>query len=292
MSESAICIGVVSAGAMGSGLARAWRAGGVDVVTTVAGRSPRTAGLAADAGLRLLAGLDEVVQAADLVVSIGPPDQAGQIAASIAAAARRTGSRPLVADLNAVSPQSVQAIATRLADAGLDLVDGSISGGPPRPGGTTRLYLSGSRAQELALVADGLAVRVVGVRIGTASAVKMCTASVFKGFSALLTQALLTAHAHGVEDLVVDDLARDFPDDMARLPRELSVAASKAWRYVGEMREISATQGAAGARPELFDAMAEVWTMVSGRALGQLTPEEAIGPSSLAAVLEDLARVL
>ena len=126
---------------MGSAVGAAYLAGGRRVVTTVAGRSARTQGLAERAGIELLPGLDAVVAAADLVLSIAPPDQAQAIAAEIAAAAERTGARPLVSDWNAVAPATVRRLGT-LAAAGLELVDGSISGGPPRPA-TTRVYLSG-----------------------------------------------------------------------------------------------------------------------------------------------------
>ena len=286
-----ICIGVVSPGAMGSALGRAWRRGGARVVATVAGRSPRTATLAADAGLELLADLDAVVRAADIVVSVGPPDQALAIAGTIADVAARNAVTPLVADLNAVAPATVERIAEAVAGAGLELVDGAISGPPPADGIRTILYLSGPDAHRLAaLDAPNIDARVVGDRPGQASAVKMCTASVYKGFNALLVQALLTARQHDCVDVVLADLADAFDGWEEQLPRSIALAASKSARYVGEMREISATQGAAGARPELFAAMAEVWTMVAGRELAQHTPEEAARTRSLNDVLSALAR--
>src|SRR5262245_27541097 len=125
---------------MGSAVGAAYRAGGSRVVATVVGRSVRTVALAERAGLELLPDLDAVVAAADLVLSIVPPDQAGSTATAIAAAAGRTGARPLVNDWNAVSPASVRSIGETLGGAGLELVDGSISGGPPREGYRTRVY--------------------------------------------------------------------------------------------------------------------------------------------------------
>ena len=97
-------VGIVSPGAMGSAVGGAYRAGGSRVVATVAGRSERTVGLAERAGLELLADLDAVVAAADLLLSIVPPDQAIETAAELGDASRRTGARPLVSDWNAVSP--------------------------------------------------------------------------------------------------------------------------------------------------------------------------------------------
>jgi 3-hydroxyisobutyrate dehydrogenase-like beta-hydroxyacid dehydrogenase len=286
-----VTIGIVSPGAMGSALGRAWRRGGARVVATTAGRSPRTAQLAEAAGLELLPDLDAVVAAAQLVVSICPPDRAVDNAGQIAAAAQRTGTTPLVADLNAISPATVERIATDvLAPAGLELVDGAISGPPPRDGARTIVYLSGRNAERLAaLDGPGIDARVVGDRPGPASAVKMCTASVYKGFTALLAQALLTAQAHDSVDVVLADLADVFDGIDEWAARRLAIAASKSDRWVGEMREIAATQGAAGARPELFEAMAQVWEMVGASPLARHTPEDATRDRPIADVLAELA---
>ena len=276
---------------MGSGLGRAWRRGGARVVATVAGRSARTAALAAEADLELLPDLDAVVRTADIVVSLGPPDQAPEIARQLAESAGRQGVAPLVADLNAISPATVERIATTCTTAGLDFVDGAISGAPPRDGVHTIVYLSGPSAQRLAdRDAPDVDARVVGDRPGQASAVKMCTASVYKGFTALLAQAMLTARAHGCVDVVLADLAEEFAGLDERLPRRLALAASKAQRWVGEMHEIAATQGAAGARPELFETMADVWTMVARSRLAAATPEQAVSARPLSDVLTDLAQ--
>ena len=285
------CIGIVSPGAMGSALGRAWRRGGARVVTTTAGRSPRTTQLAEAAGLELLPDLDAVVAAAQIVVSVTPPGQAADTAGQIAAAAQRTGATPLVADLNAISPATVERIATDvLAPAGLELLDGAISGPPPRDGARTIVYLSGRDAGRLAaLDGPGIDARVVGDRPGPASAVKMCTASVYKGFTALLVQALLTAQAHDSVDVVLADLRDVFADIDQWAARRLAVAASKSDRWVGEMREIAATQGAAGTRPELFEAMASVWAMVAATPLARPAPEDAARDRALADVLADLA---
>lgn len=267
-------IGIVSPGAMGSAVGAAYRAAGRRVVATVAGRSERTHGLAGAAGLELLPDLDAVVSESELVVSIAPPDQSLAIGAELVGAAARTGARPLVSDWNAVSPDTVRELERTLDAGGLELVDGSISGGPPRTDYRTRVYLSGERAAELA--ADGprwLDLRVVGADTGLASAVKMCTASVYKGYTALLAQALVTAHAYGVLEQVLDDLHDSFPRQIDGAARLLAVSTTKADRYVGEMREIAATQGRAGATPSLFEAIAEVYTRLASTELAAASPE-------------------
>ncbi len=282
-------LGIVSPGAMGSGLGRAWTLGGLRVVATTAGRSARTAALAQ--GLELLVDLDAVVDSADIVLSVCPPALARAVAGEIAAAARRTSRRPLVCDLNAIAPATMAEVATILAAAGLESVDGSISGGPPtgRPGQVTRLYLSGPAAARIAtLEAPGLALIVVSDRLGDASAVKMCTASVYKGFSGLLAQALATAAAHGVTRLVVADLHASFGQRLDGLPTQIAVAASKSDRFPGEMREIARTQAEAGWVGDLFEAMATVYEQVHATKLGRHTPEEAAAIGDLDRVLVEL----
>ena len=124
----------------------------------------------------------------------------------------------------------------------------------------------------------------VGDEVGTASAVKMCTASVYKGSVALLTQALLTARANGVLDVVLDDLG-ERADGAAR---SIARSATKSSRYVAEMEEIAATQSAAGLTPELFEAMGEVYEALSRRGLARQAPED-VGTPELEDVLRRLA---
>ncbi len=263
-----VTVAIVSPGHMGTGLGAALRSGGARVVATTAGRSERTRRLAQ--GLDLLAGLDEVVAAADVVLSVTPPGQALDAAHTVAEAARRTGATPIVADLNAVSPRAM----ARIADvcAGLPVVDGSISGPPPsvRPG--ARVYLSGPRAAEVAALPWHGEVEpvVLSGEIGTASALKMCTASVYKGLNALITQAMRTAGKHGVLDEVLADLVRNDLDASGVMS-----GATKAHRYVDEMREIAATQAGAGLTPALFEAFAAVYAEIAGTELAAGDPESA-----------------
>ena len=278
-------LGIVSPGAMGSALGRAWAAGGARVVATTAGRSERTRGLAH--GLELLPSLTDVVAAADVVVTVCPPAVAGRVLDDVLAAAG--DARPLLADLNAVSPDTMAALAQRARSAGFALVDGSISGGPPRPGGDTLVYLSGPDAERLAsLPADGIRARVVGSDVGTASAVKMCTASVYKGTTAVWAQALQTAHALGVLDVVLADLAEEHAEEVARAARRIGVATSKAHRFVGEMEQIAETQAAAGASGELFAGMAAVYRRLAATDLAALPPEQAADLVDLTDVLRRL----
>ncbi len=280
-------IGIVSPGAMGSAVGRILSSGGSRVVATVAGRSDRTRMLAR--GITLLPTVDDVVGGSDVVLSVVPPAAAREAAIAIADAAARTGAGPLVADLNAVAPTTMTTIARCLAIAGLDVVDGSISGPPPRVAGTTVVYLSGPRAAQVAsLDTPGLALRVVGDTVGTASAIKMSTASFYKGQTAIFAQALRAARANGVLELVLDDLGRHYPDLVDDAPRMLQSIAAKSGRYVAEMEEIAASQQAAGLPPELFAALAKVFGELSRTEAATRAPEEADAGATLEDVLTSL----
>jgi 3-hydroxyisobutyrate dehydrogenase-like beta-hydroxyacid dehydrogenase len=264
---------------MGSGLGWALAAGGHDVITSLSGRSARTARLAADAGLRNVPGLADVLAQADVVLVVTPPAEALTVAADIVAsiasvrdAAQTPGAPtggPIVVDLNATAPATARAVGAVLAEADLDFVDGSISGAPPtvRPGAT--IYLSGPRAQAIASLnwthANPV---VVGAEPGAASAVKMSTASVYKGLSGLITQALRSASHYGVLEAVMADLGEEYATAYG-----IAVAATKADRFVGEMHEIARTQADAGLTPRLFDAFAEVWSDIASTQLAADDPE-------------------
>ncbi|OLZ74612.1 hypothetical protein AV521_03050 [Streptomyces sp. IMTB 2501] len=102
---------------------------------TLAGTRER----ATEAGLRAAADLTELAERCAIVLSVCPPAAAPDVAASVAAA----GFRGVYVDANAVSPQRMGEIGVLFTGVPVTLVDGGITGPPPRTRGTTRLYLSG-----------------------------------------------------------------------------------------------------------------------------------------------------
>ncbi len=284
-------VGLVGTGAMGSALGAGWRAGGARVVAALAGRSERAQRLAAAAGVENVGALDRLVAASDVVVSVVPPDQALAVAVDIAASCRRAASKPLVADLNAVSPATVEQVATVLAHAGCPLVDGSISGGPPTAGDPARTYVCGPAAavdRLLAATNPYLDLARLDGPLGTASALKMCTASMYKGTKALVMHALLTAEAHGVREEFLADTAREWPDAVPNWHTAVAKSATKAWRLLPEMHQIAQTQAAAGLPAELFEGVAAAYERAARTELGHADPEDVGAADSVDSVLARL----
>ena len=276
---------------MGAAVGRVLAAAGSSVVTTIEGRSARTRRLAQ--GIELLPALEDVIAASRIVFSIVPPGAALDVAGAIAGAAWRTGARPVVADLNAIAPATMAAVEERLVGVGLPVVDGSISGPPPRIPGTTVIYLAGAHAARIAeLDPAGVEFRIVGEQIGMASAVKMSTASFYKGQTAIFAQALRSAQANGVLEVVLDDLRRHYPELAADAPLLVQRMAAKSGRYVPEMEEIAGAQERAGLSPELFQAFANLYRRMSESDLAARAPEEADPDLALGPLLARLGRPL
>jgi 3-hydroxyisobutyrate dehydrogenase-like beta-hydroxyacid dehydrogenase len=287
--DTMVTVGLVGAGAMGSALGANWIAGGADVVVCAADRSPRTQRLVAAAGLRSVPDLEDVVRA-DLVVSVVPPAEAVPAASMIMRAAKRAGVTPLVADLNAIAPSTLQSVQEVLGHAGLDLVDGSVSGPPPRANGiATRIYVSGPRSAELTGIASPWAeVIALPGNTGQASALKMCTASIYKGTNALIMEALLTASAHGVLDEFIADVSHVWPDHVPKWHLDVAMAATKSARFVAEMHEIALTQSAQGLPAALFEGVAAVYERSASTKLGRIPPEKMSPATSMEEVIAGL----
>lgn len=268
-------VGLLSPGDMGHAVGRELRQHGLDVLTCLDGRSERTQGLAATAGLRDVPSLDDLVAASDVVLSILVPAEAMGVCRSVADAVRRTGADVIFADCNAVSPRTSAAMAEVMRDAGGRYVDGSIIGGPPRDGYSPRLYVSGPEASVVCeLDGKGVDVRDLGAEIGRASAIKMCYASVTKGTSALQLAQIAAAEALGLTDELAAELRGSQPEVYAAMEKSLPALPTKAFRWIGEMEEIAATFASAGLSPGFHEAAADMYRLLSETPFASETPEQ------------------
>lgn len=241
-------------GEMGQALGRALIAAGQSVIWVSDGRSAATRKRAEDSGLIEVTGLCEGLANADIVLSVCPPDAAETQAATVAAA----GYGGPYIDGNAVAPATARRIAETVSRAGATLIDAGIVGPPPQKEGTTRFYVSGPQADTVAGLFAGSVVEAipVGDTIGAASAVKMAYAAWTKGSTALLIAVRALARSEGVEDDLLAEWARSQP---ALLKRNVSSSIAKAWRFTGEMHEVSKTFADNHLPPGFHTAAAELY---------------------------------
>jgi len=250
-------VGLLYPGEMGSVVGECLRAGGAPVVWPSAGRTEASRRRARAVGLEDLGTLAAVIAASDFVLSVCPPGSATEVARQVAAA----GFRGLYVDANAVAPGTARRVGAIVGAAGAELVDGGIIGPPPRESGTTRLYLAGPRAGEVAGLFKGSTLEAVVMPgdVGTASALKMAYAAWTKGSSALLLAVRALAIQEGVDGALRAEWERSQPGLGARSEAAVAANAKKAWRFVGEMEEIAATFAAAGLPAGFHEACAAIY---------------------------------
>ncbi len=262
MGETAfVRVGLLHPGEMGAAIGAALRAHGDDVVWASSGRSGATAKRAEQSGLVDAGDVEELCRRCEVLISVCPPHAAIDVARSV------DGFDGIYLDANAVSPETSHAIGSLVNR----FVDGGIIGPPPREPGTTRLYLAGVEAPQLAELFSGTIVdaRVVSDQAGAASALKMAYASWTKGSSALLLAARALAQAEGVEEALLDEWRLSLPDLPQRSAAASRSALRKGWRWVGEMNEIASSYATAGLPDGFHRAAAEIYRRTSGEHDGE-----------------------
>jgi 3-hydroxyisobutyrate dehydrogenase-like beta-hydroxyacid dehydrogenase len=284
---------------MGQGVGEVLKANGLRVMTSLQGRSERTRGLAAAAGIEDAGSIEDLVQAADAILCILVPSEAVGVARSVAAAVRSTGADLLYADMNAVAPRTSREIGEIITAAGARYADGGIIGGPPRgtPPGTktaTRFYASGPGAAELAQLNQfGLNVPVIGDQVGQASGLKMCYAAMTKGVQALGIELLIAARAMGLDEaLKAEQSSGGVAKVLSFIAASTPTMPPKAYRWVGEMEEIAATFEHLGLTPKMLLGAADMYTFIASTPIGKETPENRDRDRDLYGIVEALADAL
>ena len=249
--------GIINPGAMGISIAASARSAGHDVYWATAGRSAATRQRAAEHDLSALETFAELCASCEIIVCVCPPHAAVEVAAAVV----KHGFSGLYCDGNAIAPQKAQLISQRLCAAGIDFVDGSIIGPPAWKSGTTRFYLSGESAGEIAALFAGTVTEaiVIGDEIGKASALKMVFAALTKGSTALLSAITGAAESLGVRDELEREWGIRDSDSVEQRRNQVRNVTGKAWRFAGEMQEIAATFEHSGMSPGFFEAAHDIY---------------------------------
>ena len=269
-------VAIMAPGDMGHAVARVLAAGGLRVITCLAGRSARTRALAASAGVEDVDDDRTLVGEADMLLSILVPACAQDLALRLAPALQAAAKDLLYVDCNAIAPQTARRIGALVEAAGGRFVDAGIIGPPPSPGAAgTRFYASGAAARDFAaLGASGLDVRIVGDRPGDASAVKMCYAALTKGTTAIMAELLVAAERLGVGAALRAEFEHSQGAMVLRMGKNVPAMVPKAHRWIGEMEEIARTFAGVGLTPLTFEGAAALYAFVAGTAPGRTSPED------------------
>jgi 3-hydroxyisobutyrate dehydrogenase-like beta-hydroxyacid dehydrogenase len=277
-------------GDMGHAVARTLREGGHRVLAALDGRSPRTYALAAVAEVEDVGALNTLIAQADLILSIMPPAAAIDFAKTTAEEIRNTGATPVFLDCNAVGPATAREISQIIRQAGAIFIDGSIIGAPPGRRSPTRLYVSGQDAEQLTpLARPDLEIRPLGLKIGTASSIKMFYAALTKGTMTLDTLVLMGARQMGVSEPLIKEFSESQPRALERMRGSVPWLAADAERWVGEMEEIAKTFADAGLTGQMHIGAANIFRILAESTLATETREIADRSRGLDEAIEAFA---
>lgn len=150
-----------------------------------------------------------------------------------------------------MNPTTAKRIATIFAGTPIKFVDAGIIGGPPQGDYDPVFYASAASEDHPALDEFaslkqwGLNVKTLkgeGAGIGDASALKMSYAGITKGIIGICTTMILSAHASSpaTANALLHELSDSQPVILKRIISSTPGMLPKAYRWVGEMEEISA----------------------------------------------------
>jgi 3-hydroxyisobutyrate dehydrogenase-like beta-hydroxyacid dehydrogenase len=258
-------VGLLHPGAMGASIGFNAKLNGAQVLWASEGRSPETAARAAVQEFEDARTLESLVERSGVIVSVCPPAAALALAQSVA----QLQFSGTYVDANAVAPATATKIAEIIRAGGGKFVDGGIVGGPAWKSGpqgpSTRMYLSGAGAATVAALFEGthLGAPVVhgpsGQEIETgASAMKIAYASWTKGSSALLLNSNAFALACGVHETLAKEWVMSVPAALEKSQGGQGIGP-KAWRWVGEMNEISQAYQDVGLSGDFHSGAATVY---------------------------------
>lgn len=236
-------IGIMSIGEMGFHWAKLLKSHGVDVLTYDKDRGEVSRKRGENAGAKSMASMEELVEEAELIVSIVVPSAATRVAAKVAQAAAKTGRKDLLfLDANAISPMTADEIAKTLAAARVNFIDGCIIGSASRMGKGTIVYVSGADAARMqALESFKIPIKVLGPNTNQASAFKVVYAGLTKGLQGLFCELLMGARRFGLLEEVRAQYEESFPGLLDKVSSSIIGLRIHAGRRAEEMDELKRT---------------------------------------------------
>jgi len=259
-----ITVAVMAQGTMGAGVGKRLHERGATVRTLLSGRSEASAGRARAAGMVPAADERELLSGADFFLSILPPAEAEGLASRLAPALQSLAVKPVYVDCNAISPQTAARVAAIVEPTGAAFVDGGIIGGPPRDGYSPAIYASGLGAERTAPIRDfGIDWRIIDGPVGAASGLKMSYAGITKGTTAIAAAMLLGAARFGCAEALIAELSSSQPEMLKRMQRGIPGMYDKAYRWVGEMEEISDFLDANAPSSDMYRGIARLYEFLA-----------------------------
>ena len=268
-------IGLIGLGEMGSEIGRYLVMNDLEVISVYEGRSEISKKRASKYKIRDAGSIEQFCKISDLVISIIPPDKAVETANLYTSYKNKDGQ--IYCDLNAISIITAKKIKLLLDEKKIDYVDGAIMGGPPTENYSPRIYLSGKLSEKLNFLnGKGIELMVLKGSDFKASATKMVYASITKGSKALVAGALIAAKKNNVYDELMEELKYSEEYFSLVAKDQIPSIKHKAYRWVGEMNEISLTYKESGLTGGFHSEAENVYELIKNLPEDKLEIDEII----------------
>ena len=268
-------IGLIGLGEMGSEIGRYLAMNDLEVISVYEGRSEISKKRASKYKIRDAGSIEQFCKISDLVISIIPPDKAVETANLYTSYKNKDGQ--IYCDLNAISTITAKKIKLLLDEKKIDYVDGAIMGGPPTENYSPRIYLSGKLSEKFNFLnGKGIELMVLKGSDFKASATKMVYASITKGSKALVAGALIAAKKNNVYDELMEELKYSEEYFSLVAKNQIPSIKHKAYRWVGEMNEISLTYKESGLTGGFHSEAENVYELIKNLPEGKLEIDEII----------------
>ena len=268
-------IGLIGLGEMGSEIGRYLVMNDLEVISVYEGRSEISKKRASKYKIRDAGSIEQFCKISDLVISIIPPDKAVETANLYTSYKNKDGQ--IYCDLNAISTITAKKIKLLVDQKKIDYVDGAIMGGPPTENYSPRIYLSGKLSEKLNFLnGKGIELMVLKGSDFKASATKMVYASITKGSKALVAGALIAAKKNNVYDELMEELKYSEEYFSLVAKDQIPSIKHKAYRWVGEMNEISLTYKESGLTGGFHSEAENVYELIKNLPEGKLEIDEII----------------
>jgi 3-hydroxyisobutyrate dehydrogenase-like beta-hydroxyacid dehydrogenase len=230
-----------------------------------------------NAGAKSMGSMEELVQEAELIVSIVVPSAATRVAAKVADAVTKAGRKDLLfLDANAISPMTADEITRILAPAKVNFIDGCIIGSAAKMGKGTIVYVSGPDAALMQVLESfDIPIKVLGSSTNQASAFKVVYAGLTKGLQGLFCELFMGARRFGLLDEIRAQYEESFPGLIDKVAPSIVGLRIHAGRRAEEMDELKRTFNHNGLNSFMAPAVQQVLQAIAALDTGRASADGA-----------------
>jgi 3-hydroxyisobutyrate dehydrogenase-like beta-hydroxyacid dehydrogenase len=189
--------------------------------------------------VRLAASNPAAAAEADIILSVNLAAVGEQVATEVLPVLRKG---QIFAEMNTASPQTKKNVEEIINQSGAQTVDVAIMAPVPQKGVKTPFLISGPGALkfEETLVPFGLDIIIINGQVGEAATRKLLRSVVYKGFAAVIGEAVAAGEALGLEHYIREQIGSLIGGDNAIIDRFLEGSKTHALRRSHELDAVVA----------------------------------------------------